>query len=228
MPVYLTFVTLACTLATAIVLRLRWSRISVRHRVLLQIFAAVLLLPSLLTFLTKWDVLNHRVSDAEAWIRLVACQFAIVFFTMLRPRAITTAIAAILLPFSFSTSVAGPLSSLFRSERFSTQPIADGYMLETVPWHSGGGGNSGVDFSLIYRPAHLPGVRRGIVGTRFYSTQCDTEAVYATLKPATHALEVYCPRLAPPAPLAALSGSHDHYLIPPGALSPALRRAEHK
>ncbi len=211
---------------SAITLRMLWPRLSAPHRRRLQLVAILLLVPSLLTFLSKWDSVNHRVTDIEAWIRIVSCQFAVVFFTLLRPRALTAAIAAILLPFAFSTSVAGPLSSLFRPQHFASHPIADGYILETVPWQSEGGGNSGTDFDLIYKPAHLRFLRRGITGTRFYSTQCDTLAVYAVLRVANHSLDVFCPPFRAPRPRAELSGGHDHYVIPPGALSPALRHLQ--
>ena len=223
MPLVLSLVTLACTLLLAILLRLRWPRLSARARRRVLLAAACLLAPSLLSLLTKWDVTNQRITDLESWVRIVSLQFAIVFLTLLRPRMLTVAIAAVLLPFLFTTSITGPLSYLYQMDSLRVMPIADGYVLEMLPWH-GVDGNSGLEYELSYRPPNLPGLRRGIYGTRLYDSQCDTAATYAVLQPATHALDVVCPPLPASHPEAALSGRRDHHIIPRGALSPALRK----
>ena len=227
MPIVLTLVTLVSTLTTAILLRLHWPRLSTRARRRLQLLALLLLAPSLFSLVTKWDVSNYRIADLEVWIRIVAFQYGIVFLTLLRPRVLTIGIAIVLLPFLFTTSITGPLSYLFQLDPVRVVPIADGYILETLPWR-GVDGNSGIEYELSYRPPQFAGVRRDIVGTRFYDSQCDTAATYAVLRPATRALDVYCPPLPLSHPDAALSGRHDHHLIPNGALSPALREMTHK
>lgn len=227
MPLVLSLLTLACTLALAIVLRLRWPRMSARVRRGVLLTAALLLAPCLVSLVTKWDVTNQRLSDLQGWVRIVSLQFAIVFLTLLRPRALTISVAVVLLPFLFTTSIVGPLSYLYQADPVRVLPIADGYVLETLPWR-GVDGNSGLEYELSYRPPHLPGLRRAIYGTRLYDSQCRTSATYAVLRPATHAIDVYCPPLPTSTPGSALSGRHDHNIIPRGALSPALRKGMHR
>ncbi len=223
MPLVLSLATLAFTLALAVLLRVRWPRLSLRVRRALLLIAALLLAPCLLSLVSKWDVTNQRIADLEGWVRIVTLQFAIVFLTLLRPRLLTTVIAVVLLPFLFTTSIVGPLSYLFQPDPVRVVPIADGYVLETLPWR-GVDGNSGLEYELSYRPPNLPGLRRGIYGSRLYDSQCTTTATYAVLRPETHAIDLYCPPLPPSHAEAGLSGRHEHHLIPRGALSPALRK----
>ena len=224
MPFFLTYCTLFATMMTAVAIRLWWPSLPLRGRRTLQGVAFVLLAPSLLSPLLKWHVTNHRVGELEGWVRIVACQFAIVFFTLLRPRFLTVTTAVVLLPLIFTTMVAGTLSSLFHPAPFTEQHIADRYYLDTVPWESGSGANSGVDFDLYYKQSPSAHLRRSIYGTRLYNSQCRTAATYATLSTETHTITVHCPAL-PTGNLDAVgSGTELRYFIPHGALSPELLR----
>ena len=229
MPSLLTYCILFMTMLGAVTLRLRWPRLSARSRLVLKLMGVVALAPALLSMATKWDVMNHRVWMVEGWTRMVACQFAIVFFTLLRPRFLTVATAVVLIPFTFSTVVTGPLSDLFRSMLYRQQHIGDRYYLDTHPWESGSGANSGVDFDLYYMRSPTAYVRRAITGTRLYNSQCRTDETYATLSPETHTVTVFCPPLAAASvatagAVNAASGTELRYYIPRGALSPELRR----
>ena len=213
----------------AVALRLWWPRMSARQQLIFKLTAVVALAPALLSMATKWDVMNHRVWMVEGWIRMVACQFAIVFFTMLQPRFLTVATAVVLIPLTFSTVVTGPLSDLFRPMLYRQQHIGDRYYLDTHPWESGSGANSGVDFDLYYMRSPTAPLRRAIIGTRLYNSQCRTDATYATLAPETHTVTVHCPPLATADTSTAgtehaASGTELRYYIPCGALSPELRR----
>lgn len=223
-PTLDTFAGLALILVAAITVRLRWPTMGAKARRRWLIAVSLVVAPTLLTLATKWDVQSLRFINLEQWVRIAAGEVALVFFTLLRPRVLSLAVVVVLLPFFLSTSVAGPLSNLFREPVVETLPIADGYILQTISWESEQGGNSGVDFDLSYRPRHLPGIRRGITGTRLYNTQCNTSAVFATLKPSGRALDVYCPPFPPGDAKAVVSGTHAHYLVPPGAMSANLRR----
>lgn len=225
MPSLLTYCTLFVTAIGALVLRLLWPRLTLSTRRTLRWLASFLLLLSLVSAITKWHVTNHRVGEIEAWLRIVACQFAIVFFTLLRPRLLTVPTAAVLLLLTFGTMVTGPLSGIFRRTSFTEQHIADRYYLDTIPWQSDGpGANSGVDFDLYYKPSPTAHLRRSIYGTRLYDSQCRTASTYATLSEATHTITVHCPRLSPANPDATESGMELRYFIPHGALSPELLR----
>ncbi len=222
MNVLLTFAALTMTMAVAIALRLRWPRMAAPRRRRLATISALLVTPTLLPLVTKWDVTNQSVQDAEAWLRIVACQFAVVFLTLLRPRLLTVTTAVILLPLAFTTSVAGPLSTVFLPRTYTTKPVTDGYYLETVPWESLPDGNSGVEFELFYKRSPTGLLRREIMGGRLYNTQCRTEQAYATLRRETHTLYVHCPPLPTTEPAAALSGTLLHFLIPRRAMAPDL------
>ena len=228
MPSLLTYCTLGATMLCAIALRLCWPRLPLRGRRAWQVLGVLLLAPALLSMLTKWDVTSHRIWPFEGLVRMVACQFALVFFTLLRPRVLTIFTATVLLPLTLTTVVAGPLSSLFRPVDFRDQHIADRYYLDTIPWQSGSGANSGVDFDLYYKRSPSAHLRRSIFGTRLYDSQCRTAATYATLSPETHTLTVHCPMLPAGDPDAAGSGTELRYFIPRGALSPALLRQWHE
>ena len=224
MPSFLTYCVLFTSMMSAVAIRLWWPHLSMRGRQRLQVLAFVLLAPALLSFLTKWHVTNHRIGEVEGWTRIIACQFALVFFTLLRPWLLTIPTAAVLLSLTFGTFVTAPLSGIFRNASFTEQHIADRYYLDTIPWESGSGANSGVDFDLYYKQSPSAHLRRSIFGTRLYDSQCRTAGTYATLSEATHTLTVHCPALPVTGPDAAESGTELRYLIPRGALSPELAR----
>lgn len=222
MPAFqLTFLAIACLIALVVTLRLFWPRLSPATRRLLFIVMALLLLPTILNAVLRWDTTSLRVNALLIWIRILAYELCVVFFTLLRPRALTIAIAIILtLPLA-SSSVVGPASSVFSSETPSRQAIGDGYFLELLPWSSGPGQTSGSDFSLFYQPPHLGFLRRTFMGYRIYDTQCRTASTTAAVDLHTAHITVHCPPLSAD-PAAPPSGLDLDYLIPRGARSPAL------
>ena len=224
MPSLLTYCVLFASMLSAIAIRLRWPHLSLQGRRTLQVLAVILLAPALLSYITNWHATNHRLGEIEGWIHIIACQFAMVFFTLLRPRLLTIPTAAILLSLTFGTMVTAPLSGSFRTVPFTERHIADRYYLDTIPWESGSGANSGVDFNLYYKRSPSAYLRRSIFGTRLYDSQCRTADTYATLSEATHTLTVHCPALPASRSDAAESGTELRYFIPHGALSPELAR----
>lgn len=224
MPALLTLCTLLITMLLAMAARLGWPHWSRRARRSAITIASLLLAASLLSTVTKWDVTNHRIAALQPWVRLVACQVALVFFTLLRPRLLTSAIAAVLLPMTLMTFVTGQLAGLFRTAPYNEQFIADRYYFAAVPWESGPGGNSGIDFDLFYKTSPTAHFRRSIYGTRLYNSQCQTAATYVTLSVEAHTLTVHCPPLPQSAQDSIGSGLTLRYFIPHGALSPELRQ----
>ena len=225
MPVLqLTFVAIACLIALVVVLRLLWPRLSpTTHHLFLLLFA-LLLIPTILSLALRWDTTSLRVNASLLWIRILAYALCVVFFTLIRPRALTVPISAILTLPLFMSSVVGPATSLFSSNIPSRQAIGDGYFLELLPWSSASSGHtSGSDFTLFYQPPSLHFLRRPFMGYRLYNTQCRTADTTAVVDPRTAHIAVHCPPLSAD-PAAPPSGTDLDYLIPRGARSTALAR----
>ena len=223
MPVVpLTFIAIACLVALVVSLCLLWPRLSPAIRRLLFLLLAVLLIPTLLNLALRWDTTNLRVNALLIWIRILIYELCIVSFTLLRPRALTFPIAAILTLPLFASSVVGPASDLFSSDVPSRQAIGNGYFLELLPWNSASSGRtSGTDFTLFYQPPGLHFLRRPFMGYRLYDTQCQTGNTTAAVDLHTAHIAVHCPPLSSN-PADPPSGVNLDYLIPRGARSPAL------
>ena len=227
MPVILTYLALAGLTIIAVAIRLLWPRISSHRRRQLLLLLAVLLLPTLLNALTRWETTLPRLNIFLFWIRLFAYELCIVLFTLIRPRLITSFVAIILTLPLFSASAVGPASELFSTASRTLHPVGDGYFLELLPWSSGPGHNSGSDFTLFYQPAGLHLFRRPFMSSRLYNTQCHTLESTASVDARTAHITVHCPPLTAD-PTAPPSGTELDYLIPRGALSPALARRLHR
>ena len=221
MPFLFTYLALLGLIAVAVAIRLLWPRLSPRRRRQLALFLAILFVPVMLSTLSRWDTTSLRLNAFLFWIRLFAYELCIVLFSLVRPRLLTTLIALILTLPLFSASAVGPASGLFSTGHPVLHPIGDGYFLELLPWSSGPAGNSGRDFNLFYQPARLSFLRRPFMGSRLYNTQCRTAETTATVDLRTAHITVHCPPLTAD-PAAAPSGTELDYLIPRGALSPAL------
>ncbi len=226
MPVLqLTFVAIACLIALVAALRLLWPRLSPSTRRLLVLLFALLLIPTTLNLVLRWDTTNLRLNASLIWIRILAYELCVVFFTFLRPRALTIPIAIILTLPLLVSSVVGPASSLFSPNITTRQALGDGYFLELLPWSShqfsGNGQTSGSDFTLFYQPPGLHLLRRPFMGYRLYNTQCRTAETTAAVDPRTAHIAVHCPPLSTD-PAAPPSGTDLDYLIPRSARSPAL------
>lgn len=227
MNVIVTYLALVCLTAVAIGIRLLWPRLGMRPRRQTFLVLAFLLLPALLSTVSRWDTTSTHLNASLLWIRIFAYEISIVFFTLIQPRLLTTIIAIVLLLPVFSSSIVGPASALFSTVQPSVRPIGGDYFLELAPWSSGPSGNTGADFTLFYQPGHFSFLRRPFMGSRLYGTQCLTSNTTATLDPATAHIAVHCPPLTSD-PAAPPSGTELEYLIPSGARSAALARNQHR
>ena len=223
----LTYSALACLVLLCVVLRLVVPRCSPPRRRQLFLLLILILLPALLNTVSRWETTSTLLNASLLWIRFFAYELCIVFFTLIRPRALTSAIAVILTLPLFSSSVAGPASALFSHAQPHTRSISHGYFLELVPWSSGPHQNTGADFVLFYHPSSVPFLRRPFMGARLYDSQCRTPDTTSTIDPLTHRITVHCPPLTTD-PAAPPSGTELEYLIPRGALSPALAGTQHQ
>lgn len=227
MPVLATYLALVCLTGFAVALRLLWPRLGLRSHRRIFFVLALLLLPTLLSTLSRWETTSAHINASLLWIRIFAYELCIVFFTLMRPRAVTTSIAVILLLPIFSSSIVGPASALFSSSRPTIQSIGYDYFLELSPWSGGPQENTGTDFTLFYQPAGIHLLRRPFMGSRLYDTQCRTSDTIATLDAATAHIALHCPALTSD-PAAPPSGSELDFLIPDGARSAALAHRQHR
>ena len=219
----ITYIALVCLVLATVILRVRVPQWSPARRRQLFVLLALLLLPSLLNTITRWETASLHLNAFLFWTRLFAYELCVVSFTLITPRLLTTAIAVILTLPLFSSSASGPASALFMNTQTSLHPVGDGYFLELLPWSSGPGQNGGADFSLFYQPPGMHLLRRPFVGARLYDTQCRTSTTTATVHPATAHITLHCPPLSTD-PAAPPSGTDFDFLIPRGARSPALAR----
>ncbi len=223
----LTYIALAGLVFVAILLRLLVPRCSPLLRRRLCLLLALLLIPALLNTISRWETTSLHLNASLFWIRLFAYELCIAFFSLVQPRAFTAVIAAILTLPLFSSSVVGPASALFSHAEPLIRSAGGDYFLELLPWSSGLHQNGGADFALFYQPAGVHFLRRSFMGARLYDSQCRTADTAATINPATHHITVHCPPLSAD-PAAPPSGTELDYLIPRGALSPALAHAQHR
>ncbi len=227
MSIIVTYLALVALTAIAVAVRLLWPRVGSRRRRQLMLLLALLLLPTILSTLSRWDTTIPRLNASLFWIHLFAYELCAISFTLLRPRLITSLIAVILTLPIFSASVVGPASGLFSAGDLVLHPAGEGYFLELVPWSSGPGNNSGSDFTLFYQPAGLRFLRRPFMGSRLYNSQCRTPDSTASVDARTAHISVHCPPFTAGS-MTALSGTELDYLIPRGALSPALAHGLHR
>lgn len=195
MPIPITIAALLLLTAAIVLLRLRWPMLSSHARRRFLLLALLLFTPTALSFLTHWETTSIRLNDLLGWFRVLAYMLVVVFFTLLRPRWLTSLIATVLLLPLLSASFIAPLADLFTLRPFTMRPIGGGFFLETAPWTSGEHANSGVDFTLFRRPPGSSLFRRGIRSGRLYNSQCDTANVFGTFDPAHLALDLRCPPL---------------------------------
>ena len=193
--------------AAVALLRLRWPSLSPRTRSIWLRLALLLFVPTALSYLTHWETASVHVNDLFLWIRILGYELIVIFFTLLRPRWLTTSVAVVLLLPLLAASIIAPLSALFDPHLYTVQPIADDYFLETAPWTSGEHANSGIDFTLFRQPPHLHLLRRGLRAGRLYNSQCDTAHVVARFDPIAGTLDVHCPPLPGSTPLSPTSGA---------------------
>ena len=217
----LTYSALACLVLLCVILRIVVPRCSPSRRRQLALLLLLVLLPALLNTVSRWETTSLFLNASLLWTRFFAYELCIVLFSLIRPRVLTSAIAVVLTLPLFSSSVAGPASALFSQAKPHTRSVSANYFLELLPWSSGPHQNTGADFVLFYQPSGISFLRRPFMGARLYDSQCRTPDTTSTIDPATDHITVHCPPLTTD-PTAPPSGTELEYVIPGGALSPAL------
>ena len=200
MPLLLALTTLLLLMAGLVVLRFRWQHLKRPTRFRLLALAIALILPAVLAIVTGWQSTSVTIDNLLLWLQAFGYVLIVVFFTLLRPRWLSIGISVILLLPLLSSSSLAPLSILFTARPYRTVPIGSGYYLETAPWTSGPGENSGVEYTVFYRPGSPGFFRRGIRGGRLYESQCRTAEAFGTLDSEANRITLHCPALTPQSP----------------------------
>lgn len=192
-------VSLVLLFALALGLRARWGTLS-RTTQGCWIAGAVLgiLVRSLIGAL-RWEFSISRINDALLWARIGGYILLVVLFTCLRPRRFTVPAAVILLLPLFSASVFLPLELVFDPTPRRVSNVGDHVVMETIAWQRDDNDNRAVDYTISRRVRWLPLFQKSFRSGRLYRTQCDIDALRATL-PSPHRVLVYCPPGAPGEP----------------------------
>ncbi|MDW5266735.1 MULTISPECIES: hypothetical protein [Acidobacteriaceae] len=189
----LTFAALAILTGVLFLLRLRWLRLSQRTRTTLIGCAGAALILYSLIFITGWDTSSNHLNAAIYWAAVAGYEFFLLLFTLLRPRWLTTIIAAVLMLPVLSASPFLPLAELFNPAPHTTVSIGPNFISDRVAWGTGTGPNSGFDLVIYSQPSWTHFLRHRRQGSRYFNGQCDASRAYATLQPDGKHVLMSCP-----------------------------------
>ena len=192
-----TALTLLLLFVLAVAFRRRWPTLGRRERVLVLGVTGALLLARSLEDAVRWEITSSRLNDVFVWARVAAYLLLAILFTRIRPRALTTLAAAVLLVPLLSASLYLPLELLFDETPRKTTAVGGDVVLEQIPWVRAGNDNRGVDYTVSRRSRRFPLLQRTFRVGRLYRTQCDIDDLSATLVASGAAVVLHCPAGAP-------------------------------
>jgi hypothetical protein len=193
MPLPLTFASFALLTAGIVLLRLLWRRLPVRVHLLLIALSCSALLLCGLSAVTKWKMYPESLHASLYWAAAAGYELLVILFTLLRPRWLTSIIAAILIIPLLSASLFLPLARIFDRTPYETSSLGHNFVSVRTPWGAGISDGSGVDLEIYWRPSWAFILQRRVQGARYYNTQCDTGASFAELQPDRKSVRMNCP-----------------------------------
>jgi len=192
----LTFVGLAIMTGALILLRLRWTRLSSKTQKILVYCACAALIFYALISVTLWSTSSTHLNAVFYWCAVAGYEFFILLFTLLRPRWLTSIIAAVLILPILSASPFLPLAELFNPAPHTIVSIGPNFISDLSPWGAGTAPNSGFDLIIYSHPSWTHVLRRRRQACHYYSGQCDASKAYATLQPDGKHVLMSCPAAA--------------------------------
>lgn len=189
----LTFAALALLTGALILLRIRWRCLSQKTHKALIVCASAAILLYLFTLATGWNTAFYHLNAALYWLAVAGYEFFVLLFTLLRPRWLTAAIAAVLLLPLLSASPFLPLADLFNLAPHAVASIGGNFVTDRTPWGSGGAGSSGFDLVVFSHPSWTHLIRRRRQASRYYNGQCDAAHAFATIQPDGKHVLMSCP-----------------------------------
>jgi hypothetical protein len=189
----LTFAVLAILTGALILLRLRWTQLSRRsHKVLVGCAVAALILYGF-TFAAGWSTSSNHLNAAIYWAAIAGYELLLLLFTLLRPRWLTSIIAAVLIFPILSASAFLPLAELFNPAPHTVVSIGPNLISDRAPWGTGTAPSSGFDLTIYSHPSWTHFFRRRRQASHYYSGQCDASRSSATLQPDGKHVLMSCP-----------------------------------
>ena len=208
-----TILALAIVVALCLRLRARWLQLSRRQQIRWLLLATLGILSRSLTDAIRWELAASRLNDLLLWFRISGYILLVILFTRLRPRRATVLTAVVLLLPLFSATVYLPLELVFDPTPRRLTHLGDRVVFEQTSWERKGNDNRAVDYTVSRRARWLPFLQRNYRVGRLYRTQCDTDAITASL-PTPDLVVLHCPSGAPGEPPldedVPLRGNPDH------------------
>jgi len=193
MHIVLTTAVLVLLTVAMLLLRIFWSGGPPRLRfAVLTVSISLVLLQSFFAA-TKWGTISDRLNVFIFWLAVAAYEFLVLFFSRLPPKWLTTLSAIILLIPVFASSIILPLTELFDPSSYKTVPVGDNLFYEVKPWGNTGGGRTGADLIISYRPPIAPFLRHKIRIIPFNDGECNSSAAIAIPFPSTKTVLGRCP-----------------------------------
>jgi hypothetical protein len=192
---YIPITTAALILLTVanLLLRIFWSRFPQKLRSFF-IQASIAMIVLYVTFVaTQWTTTSDRMNVLINWLAIGGYELLVLLFSRLPPRWLTLPSAIILIIPLFASSILIPLTHLFEPGSHEKVPIGNHLFYEVVPWTNVGGGNSGVDVQIYYRPPFAPFLRHKLQSIPFNDQQCNSRQATATAVPDKKAILGRCP-----------------------------------
>jgi hypothetical protein len=193
MYIPLALAALALLTVAMILLRIFWSRVPPRLRILLiRASVAVIILHGLFV-VTKWNTTSDRLNVFINWLAIAAYELLVLLFSRLPPRWLTLPSTIILLIPLFASLSVIPLTRLFEPASRKNLSLGDHLFYEVSPWSNPGGGNKGVDVIIYYRPPFAPFLRHKLQSIPFNDQECNSRAASAVAFPAKKTVLGRCP-----------------------------------
>jgi len=189
----LTFAALAILTGVLILLRLRWPRFSRRAQTILIGGAGFALILYAFTFVSGWNTSSSHLNAAIYWGAIAGYEFFLLLFTLLRPRWLTSMIAAVLMLPILSASPFLPLAEIFNPAPHTIVSLGSNFSSDRVAWGTGTAPTSGFDLVIYSHPSWTRFLRRRRQACHYYSGQCDASRAYATLQPDGKHVLMSCP-----------------------------------
>jgi hypothetical protein len=193
MHLALTTAVLVLLTVAMLLLRIFWNGGPPRLRFgILMVSISLVLLQSFFAA-TRWGTISDRLNVFIFWLAVAAYEFLVLFFSRLSPKWLTTLSATILLIPVFASSIVLPLTELFDPYSYKTVPVGDNLFYEVKPWGNTGGGRTGADLIVSYRPPIAPFLRHKIRIIPFNDGECNSSAAVAIPFPSTKTVLGRCP-----------------------------------
>jgi len=194
---YIPITTAALALLTVamILLRIFWSRVPSRLRFFLIRASIAAIALHALFVVTKWNTTSDRLNVFINWLAIAGYELLVLLFSTLPPRWLTLTSTIILMIPLFSSSILGPLTSIFDPGSHKKVNLEDHLFYQIDPWSNAGGGSKGVDVIIYYRPPFAPFLRHRVRSIPFNDRECNSRAASAIVLPARKTVIFRCPNL---------------------------------